>query len=164
MNRYFETRPQMARLTRITKVWNYETAAKTLPYVRVVLRILREQFIAFCHLYRRFGYDTRNPDCQKRLQMLCKKGVADLEELKRLGILVYEAPFRGIALFPFVVQDDGTPRQAFFVFKDTCEGIEAFILNDEICEQNDLFGYERPIPETWKRVEAVPTLRKEVAS
>jgi hypothetical protein len=53
---------------------------------------------------------------------------------------------RGIALFPFVVEDRAGRREAYFVYKDTPYGIDAYLMADDLCGGNDLYGSERSVP------------------
>src|SRR5205814_397818 len=98
----------------------------------------------------------------KEMRRTANRGRKLLTELNQIGVLVYDSPLRGIALFPFFVHhDDGhssTQREAFFVFKDSRESIDTFIFNDEFCRHADLYGWEREIPDHWKKPGATATL------
>jgi hypothetical protein len=137
--------------------WSYAAASDAVPYVRVILGYLRRGFIRIWHLYRASGYDAANPIYSEEIHFLREEGIKALDELKHLGILAYERPSRGIALFPLLVDDCGTLHQAFFVFKDSRQEIDSFFFNDALSMHNDLFRCELPIPEQWK-LGAVPML------
>jgi hypothetical protein len=145
---------------KMVRVWSHAEASRTLPYVRLLLGSLREGFITIWHLFRLTGYQANNPDHREQMRWLREEAVADLEELQRLGILAYDSPSRGIALFPFIVDECETPREAFLVYKDSRDNIDSFIFNDEFCEHNDLFGFERAVPDGWKQPGAVPKLEE----
>src|ERR1700722_17488181 len=76
------------------KFWSYADAMKAVPYVRMILRELRESYIRAWHLHRKNHTEFH----EQRT-----KGVAALEELAKLSVLCFERPSRGIALFRFVV-------------------------------------------------------------
>jgi hypothetical protein len=142
--------------------WTYAEASRTLPYVWLVLRDLREEFIQIWHLYRLAGYDLKHPAYRERFRHLGEAGRAALEELDRLGVIPYQSPLRGIALYPCVVQDDrGGTQEAYFVYKDTRDGIDSYILQDDLGENGDLYGDERVIPDDWKKPGAIPRLEQE---
>lgn len=144
-------------------VWSYAAASRTLPYIRLVLRDLREGFVSIWHLYKLARCDVNHPDYREQIRLLGDEARTILAEFDRLGVIPYESPRRGIALFPFLLQDDqgGTPREAYFVFRDTRSEIDTYILADDLFEHNDLDGYERPLPEAWKEQGAVPALGPE---
>ena len=154
----------MSRSTKRVPNWSYAAASRTLPYIRLVLRDLREGFVAIWHLYKLAGCDVNHPAYGEQIRLLGDEARAILEEFDRLGVIPYQSPLRGIALFPFLVQDDqgGTPREAYFVFRDSRFEADAYILADALCEHNDLHGYERPLPAAWKEPGAVPILEREV--
>jgi hypothetical protein len=143
--------------------WTFTGASRTLPYIRVLLRHLREGFITIWHLFKVAGYDAANPAYREQMRFLRDEGLAALEELDHLGVIAYQSPLRGIALFPFLVRygKGGVSREAYFVFKDTRDGIDSFIFADELCEHNDLYGCEMLVPEAWKELDAIPVVEKE---
>jgi hypothetical protein len=141
------------------RIWTYTEASDAVPFIRVILGYLRRGFIRVWHLYRVAGYDAANPIYSEEMQFLREEGIKALDELKRLGILPYERPTRGIALFPLLVDDGGTPHQAFFVFKDSREEIDSFFFNDALSMHYDLFRCELPIPNEWRKSGAVPMLK-----
>lgn len=153
----------MSRSTKRVPNWSYAAASQTLAYIRLVLRDLREGFVSIWHLYKLAGCDVNHPAYGEQIRLLGDEAQAILEEFDRLGVIPYESPRRGIALFPFLLQDDqgGTPREAYFVFRDSRDEIDAYILADDLCTHNDLDGYERPVSVVWKEPGAVPTLGPE---
>lgn len=76
-----------ARSNRRVTIWTYAEASRTLPYVRLVLRDLREEFIAIWHLYKTADYDLNHPDYREQFRLLGEAGKAALEELDRLGVI-----------------------------------------------------------------------------
>lgn len=143
-------------------IWAYAAASRTLPYVRLVLRDLREGFIEIWHLYRLAGGDVNHPDFRDRIRRLGDEARTIFKELDRLGVIPYQSPLRGITLFPFLVHEgEGRKREAYFVYKDTRNEINSFIFADDLCERNDLYGDERPVPAGWKEPGAVPRLEQE---
>ena len=141
-----------AKPTKRVPNWTCAAASRTLPYIRLVLRDLRECYIAIWHLFRMAGYDLNNPDYRERFRLLGEAGQAALKKLDHLGVIPYQSPLRGIALFPFSIQDDqgGTPQEAYFVFKDTRDSIDSYILQDDLGENGDLYGDEKPVPVQWR--------------
>jgi hypothetical protein len=104
---------------RATRRWSYPEATESIPYVRRLLGSLREHFIAAWHYYRLDHLDPDEPAHKARLAFHRREGVAALEDLHELDVLPYESPLRGIALFPLLVHDHGTPgQQAYLVYKD----------------------------------------------
>jgi hypothetical protein len=139
--------------------WTYAAASRTLPYVSYVLQHLREGFIEIWHLYRIGGNNVNNPKFRDRIRHLADDGREAIAELDRLGVIAYQSPLRGIALFPFLVHEGkGRRRKAYYVFKDTRDSIDSFIFADDLCARNDLYVDERPIPAGWKVAGAIPTL------
>lgn len=153
----------VSKLKKGRQNWTYEAASKTLPYVRLILGNLRERFVTIWHLYRVAGYDVANPDYREQARILGGEAKADLQELGRLGIVAFDSPLRGIALFPFLLQDShgGTSQKAFFVYMDSRDRIDTYIQDDALCTHCDLPGYERPVPEAWKEPGAVLKLSQE---
>ena len=150
----------MPQPKRRVRTWTYSEASRSVPYVRVILGSLRESYIAAWHEFR---LSRQEPDClghREERRRHCEEGVVDLEELARLGVFAYDTPLRGIALFPVVIHEGGSPRDAYFVYKDSRNEIESFVFNDDLCEHYDLLGWERPVPAAWKA--GVPVLNLEV--
>lgn len=144
------------------RVWTYAAASRTLPYIRSLLRDLRENFILVWHVYWLAGGDVDHPDYRDWLRHLGDEARTVLGEFDRLGVIPYQSPLRGIALFPFVVQEGrGHRRDAYFIFKDTRDDIDTYIIADDLYDRNDLYGNERPVPAGWKEPGAVPRLEQE---
>jgi hypothetical protein len=145
----------MSKPTRRDRFWTYAEASRTVPYVRRLLATLRHTYIHAWHLY---GKSHRAADPDSVLAEWVKsrdEGVAVLEELDRLGIIPYQSPLRGIALFRFSVEvevDDVATDDliAFFVYKDNRDQIETFAFAPDIYDHDGLFGAERPIPDALK--------------
>jgi hypothetical protein len=143
-------------------IWTYAAACRTLPYVRLLLRDLRGGFIAIWHLYRLAGGDVNHSEYQDRIRRLGDEARTIFKELDRLGVIAYQSPLRGIALFPFIVRvGEGSSREAYFVFKDTRDEIDSYIYADDLCERNDLNADEKPVPEEWKKPGVIPMLERE---
>jgi len=138
-----------------SRLWTFHQANEAVPLVRSTLRELRESYVRIWHVYRNNGnrpvgglYDDELAALGQRMRELFK-------ECRRIGFLPYDSPHRGIALFPFFVcyedaRGRSTPREAYFVYKDSRESVETYIFNDELCIYNDLFGWERPVPGKWQ--------------
>jgi hypothetical protein len=151
-----------ARSNNRVPIWTHSAASRTLPYVRLVLRDLREGFIEIWHLYRLAGGDVNHPEFRDRIRRLGQEARAILDEFDRLGVIPYQSPLRGIALYPCVVQDDrGGTQEAFFVYKDTRGEIDSYILQDDLGENGDLYADEKPVPEAWKGPGVIPNLKRE---
>lgn len=147
---------------KLFRLWNYDQAASTITYIRPLLAECRECYIRVWHLYRKNRYSSKVGPHRRKLKKAGDRGRAALTEINKIGILVYYSPLRGIALFPILVHcDGGIKREAYFVYKDSRDTIDSFIFNDELCEFADLYGWERPVPEEWKRVGAIPKLNRE---
>lgn len=143
-------------------IWTYTEASGTVPYIRLMLRDLREGFVAIWHLYKAAGYDLNEPDFRDRIRGLGDEARTIFRELDRLGVIPYQSPLRGIALFPFVVQENkGRSREAYYVYKDIRDEIDSYIFADDLCERNDLYADERPVPTDWKQPGTVPRLERE---
>lgn len=134
------------------RTWTYAEAGSSIVYVRRLLVASREHYVAAWHYYRLNRRDLESEEHRDEMQHHREEGIQALMELERLGVLAYQNPLRGIALFPFLVRDDqgGTPREAWFVYKDSRPTIDSFVFNEELCFFADLYGYERPVPEEWK--------------
>jgi hypothetical protein len=144
------------------RIWTFAEASGVLPYLRLLLRDVREGFIAIWHLYRLGGGDVNHPDFRDRIRRLGGEARAVLDEFDRLGVILYQSPLRGIALFPiFVHQSKGVRREAYFVYKDTREEIDTYIFADDLCDRNDLYTNEKPVPQEWKEPGVVPGLERE---
>jgi hypothetical protein len=144
------------------KVWTFEQANNTIPYVRFTLDAIRLAYINTWHLFKKNRYDRNRGEYHEEIERARATGVELLAELDRLGVLLYQSPLRGIALFPtFIHFNDGsgtTPREACFVYKNSRPTIDSFVFNDELCTYHDLYGWEKPVRESWKRPEVVPKL------
>ena len=152
----------MGKKTTRTRIWTYQEAARTIPYVRKTLGLLRETFIKVWHLHRLDRYDLHGHNTE--MEALGDEGTEATKELHRLGIFNYQNPLRGIALFPFVVNysdgrgGDNMPRPAWFVYKDSRDQIDHFIFADLLTTYKDLYGWEMRVPEEWKKLTATPVL------
>lgn len=151
-----------AKSNKRVTIWTYTAACRTLPYVRLVLRDLREGFVSIWHLYRLAGGDVNHPDDRDGIRRLGDEARTSLDELDRQGIIPYQSPLRGIALFPFIVHEGrGRSREAYFVYKDTRDEIDTYIFADDLCGRNDLYADERPVPDEWKKPAVIPNLDRE---
>ena len=139
------------------KLWSYTTAESTIPYIRPILGEIRTAYITVWHLFKMQGYNNHGP-YEEEMSKIGERGRELLEDMKKLSVLVYSSPMRGIVLFPCVVNctDDcgATPRPAYLVYKDSRETIDSFIFHDEFITYEDLYGWEHPVPEYWKKVGA----------
>lgn len=152
----------MTESKKTQRAWNYTAASRTLPYVRLVLRDLREHYIRVWHLYRLAGNTVDHPDYGDLIRFHSGEGRTALAELKSLGIVPYQSPLRGIALFPFIIREGkGVRREMYFVYKDSRDSIDTFIFEDDLGEHNDLYGFERAVPDEWKEPETIPRLERE---
>lgn len=143
------------------KIWSLSDAIRTVPYIRSLCGTLRESLITAKHYYRKGGYD-KGTKYDAEIAAAQNSGRATINEFTKLCVIPYQNPIRGIALFPFLVyyQDDkgNTPREAFYVYKDSRNRIDSFIYADEEAAYNDLYGWELPIPEEWRREGVSPSI------
>jgi hypothetical protein len=144
----------MPELKRRGRSWSYVEAQRSVVYVRPLLGCLRTHYISAWHHHRMARRDPADASHRQAVQRHRQEGIAVLEELDRLGILAYQSPLRGIALFPFEVkfeQLDGSMerRTAYWVLKDSREAIDAFAFAADFYGQ-ELLTVERPVPEAWK--------------
>jgi len=140
---------------RPTKFWSYAQATQILPYIHPLLEELRTSYILVWHLFKKNKYNVEEGKYHQQVVDLRARGAEILGELKKLHILPYWSPLRGIALFQFVIQyEDGQggalPRDAYFVYKDSRETIDSYIFDDEFTAYCDLYAWETPVPEPWK--------------
>jgi len=143
------------------KLWAYEDANAAVPYIRPMLKQLREDYIKVWHLFRKDGHRHDGPHADQ-LESLQEAGGVIFKEMAKMGVLLYENPRRGIALFPFLVHyEDGhgsTPREASYVYMDTRNTIDSYIFHDEFQAFQDLYAWLRPVPAEWKKSGIRPTL------
>lgn len=135
-----------------TKLWSYLEAQKTVPSIQKSLISLREHYITVWHLFRKYQKNPELFEEKKKLEKLGDDGVRILKNINKLGIIVFENPLRGIALYPIKILAKGfdDPREAFLVYKDSREEIETFIFTDHLLSFHDLPGFEQQIPKDWK--------------
>lgn len=138
------------------KTWSYREVQRSVVYVRFLLGTLRECFIAAWHHHRLIRRDPTATASHDLTAVHRREGIAALEELQRLGVIPYQSPLRGIALFPFQVeakrQDGSTEsRTAFWVYKDSRDEIDSFVFAEDVFDK-ELLGVERAVPEEWKEL------------
>src|SRR5262249_8858363 len=109
--------------TQVIRVWTQEQAMRGLPYIRSIMRSLREHRLRYQDaqgLARRLASRPGRPDRDAILAQEAAvqevRAAADLfdedcEELTKLGIYCLD-PIRGLALIPFANDD----QLAWFVF------------------------------------------------
>jgi hypothetical protein len=147
-----------------TRPWTYAEASRAVPYVRRLLATLRETCVA-CRLSHRKAFRTAGPKGVRPEWLRHRDEVAAvLEELDRLGVVAYQSPLRGIALFRFEIDveaDDGAAegRVAFFIYKDSRDRIDSFAFAGDIYDVRGLFGAERPVPDALREGRTI--LRRE---
>lgn len=128
-----------------------------------MLRSVREHFIAFWHFH---NLDRRTQGSSTHASEVFHhhdEAMAALNELRRLRVLAYRSPVRGIALIPFLVQlsDGHISREAFFVYKDSRAEIDTFAFSEDVFTDDPLDQWGRPVPESWKIPGAIPRLDEE---
>lgn len=139
--------------------WTYHEACRTIPYVRRVLGSLRASYVAAWHFYRLTKDDDADYEIYEQASRFRQEGLVALDELDRLGVFSYEHPARGIALFPFFVHVIGPATlNAYYVYKDTRESIDSFVYHVDLCERNDLYSDEKPVPSRWRQPGTIPKL------
>lgn len=144
------------RPKRRSPFWTYEEASRTIPYVRRLLATVRESYIACGHLAR---LSRRLPDAAGVVAAWRRhrdEGVAALEELDRLGVVLLKDLLRGVALFRInVLVEVGGDYTAdllgFLVYRDSRDGIETFAFCPDIYDMDGLLGAERPIPDALRK-------------
>lgn len=144
------------------RLWTLAKARESVKLVRATLQDLRITYISTWHLYRLNKYQPEGGKYGDEIKKVGDEGRRLLSEFDRIGVIAYQSPLRGIALFPFIAYfRDGngtTPREAYYVYKDTRESISSYIFADNLCAFNDLYGWERPIPAKWEGKDAIPEL------
>lgn len=146
----------MRKVTTRDRLWTFNEASRAVPYVRRLLATVRASYIACRHLYLKSLRSADPEGIHAEWLRRRDEGVAALEELHRLGVIIYQGPLRGIALFPFGVEveaDDGatTGMIAFFVYKDSRDRIDSFAFAPDLHDQGGLLGAERPIPDALRQ-------------
>lgn len=144
------------------KHWSYAEATKTVPYIRGCLGDLRRNLILLRHLYKKFDFDNRRLKSDPAINKMRDEGLTTFNQFASLGVVIYDQVYRGIALYPFTVfYDDGTgktPREAFYVYKDTRAGIDNYVFRDVLEQYKDLASWEQPVPRAWMEPGAEPVL------
>ncbi len=147
---------------KVIKQWSYTEASIIVPYIRGCLCDLREGMIQLRHLYHKYDFDYRRLKNDKAINKLRMNGLSIFNSFSTLGIILYDHAYRGIALYPFsVFYDDGTgktPREAFYVFKDSRSGIDNYVFKDVLEQYKDLSSWELPVPAAWKVEGAEPVI------
>lgn len=153
-----------ANTSKQIKTWSYSDAQKTTKYVQLCLNDLRISIIKLRHLYRAHKFNRAETQKDPDFADLIKTGKQTFSEFNELNILIYNRAYRGIALFPFVVlYDDGigqTPRNAFYIYKDTRTTIDHYIFQDELEAHDDMPANEKIIPENWKNDQPIIKISK----
>lgn len=129
-----------------------------MPYVRVLLRCIRASYIGAWHHARLLWHEGNCLKHREEMHRHHQEGQEALTELCELGVFAFDNPLRGVALYLFIAQDGSKEREAYFVYKDSRDGIDDFILHDDLYVSKDLLGFERPVPEAWKQTGAIPKL------
>jgi hypothetical protein len=70
-----------------------------------------------------------------------------LNALDQIGVTVYQSPYHGVALFSIKVLCKGKLRDAYFVYYDSRETIDDFILRSTLEKKDKLRGATRKIPD-----------------
>src|ERR1051325_4643839 len=122
----------MPKRKKRSKPWSYSDAQKAIPSVRRHLRALRKHYIACWHYVRLNGHDPTCHEYHPKWLHHRQKAEAALNKLFDLGVCVFLPPFRGIALFRFVVEveldEDSTAVWiAFWLYRDSRDEIESFV-------------------------------------
>lgn len=128
-------------------VWTLQGAQNAVPWVRMLLRSMRETACRVAHM-RRVADKTGREELeleQEKLADLCR-------EVASVGFYFIDNPARGIALFPSYIQQKGRdPLAILFVYYDTRMAIGSFVVQRELALTGDLLSSERPIPAAWRR-------------
>lgn len=144
------------------KQWSYAEASKTVPYIKGCLGDLRRGLILLKHLYRKYDFDAKRLKSDPTIAKLRDEGLAAFNQFATLGVVIYDQVYRGIALYPFTVfYDDGTgktPREAFYVYKDTRDGIDNYVFRDMLEQYKDLASWEQPVPKAWTEPGTEPVI------
>ncbi len=152
----------MKKSAKKIKNWSYEEANKTTNHVRGCLNELRVAIIRLRHLFRVAKFNNKLLKHDPEVIKLQKLGQKTFAEFEQLGIIIHDKSYRGIALYPFIVwYDNGinkVPREAYYVYKDTREGIDNYIFKNEIEAYGDIAGWEMPVPRAWRAAGATPSI------
>jgi hypothetical protein len=91
------------------------------------------------------------PRMLPEIKTISEKGKEIIGNFAKEGIIVYKSPLHGIALYPFLIQRAvGESEQAYFVYKDSRTSIDAYVVGRDLTTHDDLWGYEKTLPEDWK--------------
>lgn len=136
-----------------TKLWAYTEATSKIPEVRKNLLALKRAYIKAKH-YRqnvKKGEKTgKDVTKDTRLWFTWRKTAQDrLAVLNKIGVTVYHSPFHGVALFSIKVLRKDKLLDAYFVYYDSRETIDDFILQRVVEKKDKLHGATKPIPERW---------------
>lgn len=104
------------------------------PALRMHLVLLRAGYIAAKMHGRRDPARGREAAGTARLA---------LQALTDLGVVVFDKPYRGIALIPTDPRPNGPAR--FLVYHDTRDGIDDYVICDEMKDSTDLDRFRRPL-------------------
>jgi hypothetical protein len=143
-------RDQQAESTSTLHLWTFEAAQKAVPYLRAVVRSLREHWLQMQSVRRQIErLDSRpgRPDRQtliRRAVAVRELDQADLElaetfdELKAIDVYCFD-PVQGLALIPFGKRDE----LAWYVFDLFApQGLEAWRYHGDSLEKR------RPLEQT----------------
>ncbi len=134
---------------RALRLWNYEEAARAVPYLRSVVGSLREHWLAAQSARRAGELLARRPGRANRARIAEGNSLSAgqqraeshfneaLDELMRIDIYLLD-PVRGVALIPFRKEDD----LAWYVFDQfDAHGLSGWRYHNDPLEQC------RPLPE-----------------
>ena len=138
--------------------WSYQEACRAIPYVRLLLGRMRSLYVAAWHFYRLTKNDDADHEVHEHASRCRQEALDTLHELHGLEVFVYQHPATGIALFPFIVHVCNVTLKAYFVYKDTRDSIDTFIFHVDLCQRNDLYADEKPVPSGWRHPGAIPKL------
>src|SRR4029453_971359 len=130
---------QQPGTTATLHLWTYEAALKAVPYLRAVVRSLREHWLHVRSVRRQIQRLDARPGRPTR-QTLIRRAAA-VKELDQAHIALYEAfdelaaidvhclnPAQGLALIPFL-REDALAWYVFDLFAP--QGLEAWLFDSE---------------------------------
>lgn len=138
-----------------TKLWTVRTALAAVPYLRRVVRDMREAYCRLAHARRVSRQDPYNGYLQKEVERAEAEVRGYQKELDDAGVLAYQHYARGILLLPSVRpskrEDAASQRKnlVYLIWRDTRPGVNSYCTVDELHGNADLIACERDVPSSW---------------
>lgn len=137
------------------KLWTVRSGLAAVPYLRRVVRDMREAYCRLTHARRVARLDPYDGFLQKALERAEAEVQAHQKELDDAGVLAYQHYARGILLLPSVRPSkagrDTASRKdlVYLIWRDTRPGVDSYCVVDELHKTGDLIACERDVPASW---------------